>query len=124
MRKENPKHREFANKFVETGNATKSVKETFRDKPMSEGYSRVKGHDLLTKPNIIRMIDDAMEGAQNSIIELSQKAKNENVKLNASKDILDRGGLKPVDKSEVKIEGLTALLDTLDGESKTSGEDS
>ena len=121
-RKPTLKQKGFVADYIKTKNRTKAALNNYD----TDDYMTAAaiGSENLKKPQILKMIDDAMEGAQNSIIELSQKAKNENVKLNASKDILDRGGLKPVDKSEVKIEGLTALLDTLDGESKTSGEDS
>jgi hypothetical protein len=49
-------------KFVEikarTGNGTLAVKEAFGIK--NDGYARVKAHYLLTKPNIVKSIQDAL----------------------------------------------------------------
>lgn len=39
------------------------------------------------------------------------KSKNENVKMQAIKDILDRAGYKPVDKTEVSGTGIVQLVD-------------
>ena len=43
--------------------------------------------------------------ASNKMLELSQTAKSEYVQLEASKDILDRAGYKPVEKSMSLVQG-------------------
>ena len=43
--------------------------------------------------------------ASNKMLELSSNAKSEYVQLEASKDILDRAGYKPVEKSMSLIQG-------------------
>ena len=43
--------------------------------------------------------------ASNKMLELSQSAKSEYVKLEASKDILDRAGYKPIEKSMNLVAG-------------------
>jgi hypothetical protein len=39
------------------------------------------------------------------VLTLAQRAKSEYVQLEASKDILDRAGFKPIDRSQVQIAG-------------------
>ena len=39
------------------------------------------------------------------------RSKNENVKMQAIKDVLDRAGYKPVDKAEISGTGLVQLVD-------------
>ena len=39
------------------------------------------------------------------VLTLAQGAKSEYVQLEASKDILDRAGFKPIDRSQVQIAG-------------------
>ena len=41
------------------------------------------------------------------------KSKNENVKIQAIKDVLDRAGYKPVDKTEVSGVGIVQLVDDI-----------
>ena len=42
------------------------------------------------------------------------KSKNENVKIQAIKDVLDRAGYKPVDKTEISGTGIVQLVDDVD----------
>lgn len=39
------------------------------------------------------------------------KSKNENVKMQAIKDVLDRAGYKPIEKSEISGTGIVQLVD-------------
>ena len=55
----------------------------------------------LKKPKVKQYLEDNAEGATLRIVELSKKAKNEAVKLNANKDILDRAGYKPIEKTDI-----------------------
>lgn len=41
------------------------------------------------------------------------KSKNENVKMQAIKDVLDRAGYKPVDKTELSGTGVVQLVDDI-----------
>lgn len=41
------------------------------------------------------------------------KSKNENVKMQAIKDVLDRAGYKPIDKTEVSGTGIVQLVDDI-----------
>ena len=92
----------FIEHFVACGNATKAA--------MMAGYSEktahVKGCQLKKRfaSDILEMTQqmmvDATPRALHILKELSENANSESVKLAAGKDILDRAGLKPVDKIE------------------------
>ena len=92
----------FVEHFIATGNATKAA--------MLAGYSEktahVKGCQLKKRcaADILEMTQqmmvDATPRAMHILRELSENATSESVKLAAVKDILDRAGLKPVDRVE------------------------
>jgi len=50
-------------------------------------------------------IEDNAAGAMSRIVEMSIEAINETVRLNANKDILDRGGYKAPDRLDVTSGG-------------------
>jgi phage terminase small subunit len=98
MRKLKPKDKEFADCFLETNNASLAVRKAFPEsKPSIAG---VKGHRLLKKVNVQDYIESKAEMASNRVAELAKQSKNLLVALNASKDILDRAGYKPIEKHE------------------------
>ena len=101
----NPKHKEFADKYLETGNATKSVKEVFNRQDDETNYPRVQGSRLIAQDNIVQYFKDNSAQASSNIQTLSNNADNETVKLNANKDILDRAGYKPPDKIDMTTQG-------------------
>ena len=98
---------ERQDKFIEhysiTGNATQSAIEA----GYSEKTAKQKGYEL--KKNLRHEINDQTQKVladkipQNLhfLSELAEKAESESVRLAAVKDILDRAGLKPVERSEV-----------------------
>ena len=98
---------ERQDKFIEhyslTGNATQSAVEA----GYSEKTAKQKGYEL--KKNLRHEINDQTQKVladkipQNLhfLSELAEKAESESVRLAAVKDILDRAGLKPVERSEV-----------------------
>lgn len=94
------KEKKFANKFIDTGNGTQSALEVYDTE--SENTAAVIAHRTLRKDKIQEYIADHAEKAESKIFQLSQKAKSEMVSLVASKDIMDRAGFKPVDRSESK----------------------
>lgn len=55
--------------------------------------------ETYNKPNVQEYLENNAYDASTRVVELSILAKNENVKLNANKDILDRAGYKPVERS-------------------------
>jgi len=99
----NPKHKEFADEYIDTGNATKSVKEVFDIE--NDNVAANKGHRLLRNAKIREYLADKAETAASIVFELAKGATNENVRLGASKDILDRAGFKPVEKTDITTKG-------------------
>lgn len=98
------KQEEFAKSYLDTGNATKAVIEAGYDVKNNE-VARSIGSENLTKPNIIEYLSSKAEKAASVIYDLCLNAENETVKLNASKDILDRAGYKPTDKVDHTTNG-------------------
>jgi phage terminase small subunit len=87
----------FVKDYLETGNGTQAVLNNYdTEDPNTAG---VIAWENLRKPKIQARLHDASDGAVATIVSLSQGADNENVRLAASKDILDRAGFKPVEKS-------------------------
>ena len=109
------KQEAFIESYCQTGNATKAA--------IQAGYSQAtakqQGHVLKNKfakeieQRIKKMVQDSVPAALNQISILAQTATSEQVRLNASKDILDRAGLKPADRVEQKISHDDKSLDEL-----------
>ena len=74
---------------------------------------RVSGHRALALPHVQQYMQGKMmetfglsaTGALATVARLSRTAKSEYVQLEASKDLLDRAGYKPIDRSQVQIAG-------------------
>ena len=97
------KQKDFADNYIDTGNAAKSVRKAGYN-ITSEESARSIGSQNLTKLNVREYIEENAGGAAARIVQISIKAKNEAVKLSANKDILDRGGYKPVEQTEHKFD--------------------
>ena len=104
MEQRKDRDEEFVAEFVKNGgNATQAALSV----GVSEASARTIGYRL--KMRLTADIDaeqrEALKGysskALNQIQELAESAVSEKVKLDANKDLLDRAGWKPVDKSEV-----------------------
>jgi phage terminase small subunit len=107
-----PDQKEFVENYIDNGgNALKAVQDTYDTKSYS--YAGVKGHRLIKNDKVQEYLKDKAEIAASTVFELVQNAKNEAVKLNASKDVLDRAGYKPIDKTDLTSGGkaLTILFD-------------
>jgi len=95
---------EFIAEFINNGgNATQAAKTV----GVSDGSASTVGYRM--KNRLINDIEaaqkEALKGyaskALHQIQTLAETAVSENVKLNANRDLLDRAGWKPVEKSEV-----------------------
>ena len=104
MEQRRDRDEEFVAEFVKNGgNATQAALSV----GVSEASARTIGYRL--KMRLTADIDaeqrEALKGysskALNQIQQLAETAVSEKVKLDANKDLLDRAGWKPVDKSEV-----------------------
>ena len=94
------KQKAFADNYIESGNRTDAVFKA-KYKVKNNHSARSIGSENLTKLDIRAYIEKQAPGAMSRIVEISIKAKNEAVKLNANKDIVDRAGFKPVEKHEI-----------------------
>ena len=104
MEQRKDRDEEFVAEFVKNGgNATQAAISV----GVSEASARTVGYRL--KMRLAHDIDaeqkEALKGysskALNQIQQLAKTAVSDKVKLDANKDLLDRAGWKPVDKSEV-----------------------
>ena len=91
-----------------------SIKEAASKAGYAEGESgRVSASKALRLPHVqAYMMQSVNEGlglnatfAASKLLKLAQGAKSEYVQLEASKDILDRAGFKPVDRSQHLVAG-------------------
>ena len=97
-----PKQEKFAKAYLDTGNATEAVRQAGYNTKSNE-VARSIGSENLTKPNVLAFLSSKAEACASVIYELAMSAENETVRLNASKDVLDRSGFKPTDKADVTM---------------------
>jgi phage terminase small subunit len=91
------KEKQWADTFLETDNGTQSALRAYDT--TDPNTAAVIAHENIRKPKIREYLDQQAEGAASRIVQLSMEAENETVRLNANRDILDRAGYKPVEKS-------------------------
>ena len=103
------KEKGFANDYMETGNGTLAIKENYD--VANDNVAAVMASRNLRKDKIQEYIADHAEDAEAMIYKLSQEATQEAIRLSASKDILDRAGFKPVEKTENTTVNLNILAD-------------
>jgi|TARA_R100001244_G_C5112767_1_gene121541 hypothetical protein len=96
------KQTRFIEFYSRTGNATRAA--IFAG--YSEKTAEQKGHELkklLRGPiqeEVLKHISDCLPAALHHLTDLAENAESESVRLGAIKDLLDRGGLKPIEKVE------------------------
>jgi phage terminase small subunit len=93
------KQKRWADKYLETGSGVEASLEAY-DITDRQTAAEI-GSQNKRKPNVMEYLKEQAGGAAERITEISKRAGNESVRLNANKDILDRAGFKPVDKQEV-----------------------
>jgi phage terminase small subunit len=98
-----PKQKEFADEYLETGNGVQSALSVYD----TEDYSTAGNiaSENLKKPKVQQYLENNAEQAALRVIELSKQDENLPVALNASKDILDRAGFKPVERQDITTKG-------------------
>jgi len=91
-----------------------SIKDAASKAGYAEGESgRVSAHRALKAPHVQQYMAQRMNetfglsatSALATVRRLSSSAKSEYVQLEASKDLLDRAGYKPIDRSQVQVAG-------------------
>lgn len=96
MKEMTTKAKETIDEYLETGDLTQAVRNNY-DTVSSSTVSAIASK-LRESPTVREYLETASRPAVETIFNLSQNAEAEAVKLNASKDILDRAGYKPVEK--------------------------
>jgi DNA polymerase II small subunit/DNA polymerase delta subunit B len=97
-----PQQRRFIEFYSLTGNATQSAIEA----GYSKKTARQKGHELKTlyRSEIVqatqKLLADKVPAGLRWLSDLAESAESESVRLGAIRDLLDRAGLKPVEKVE------------------------
>jgi len=107
------KEKGFADDYLETGEQTKAILDNYDigskgGKTTEEAKKRTASsmaNENLKKLDIQKYLKEHAGGAITRIEKLSKTAKNETVKLNANKDILDRAGFKPTEKKDITSGG-------------------
>lgn len=88
------KQKRFADALLEGKGRTEAALEAYDIKAVdTERVASVIAADNLGKPAILKYLENHGLGAATRIVELSKDAKNETVRLNANKDVLDRVGI-------------------------------
>ena len=103
MKTNNAQQERFVEMFLLTGNAAKAAEIAGYGSPKQRGYELKNKFKNLIEERQKRMLQDSIPLAINQLIAMVQGAESEAVRLNAVKDLLDRGGFKPVDKIEQTV---------------------
>ncbi len=98
-----PKQEKFANEYIDTGNGTHSALKAYDTE--DEHVAASIASENLRKPDVRAYIESKAEKAAEIVYTLAISAENETVRLNASKDILDRAGHKPIEKQDITSAG-------------------
>ncbi len=93
------KQAEFVKEYLDTGNGVQSALKAYD----TEDYSTAGNiaSENLKKPKILEYLESVADKVASNMYHLALNAESEQVQLGAGKDILDRAGYKPVDRSEL-----------------------
>ncbi len=102
-----PKRKKFADKYLETGNATKAALEVC-DVGIRGGKKHTRtaqefAYHALKDKTVQEYLKEFAAPAMTRIEKMSRTARNEAVRLQANRDILDRAGFKPTENTNLNI---------------------
>ncbi len=103
MRKPTAQQEKFLDYFLLSGNATKAAAHAGYGAPKQRGYEQKKKLKDQIDAGQKAMLAESVPIAMNNIINLAQNAESEAVRLNACKDLMDRAGFKPTEKTETEV---------------------
>ena len=104
----------FIEQYCLSGNATKAAEVAGYSHPKQRGHELKKRYELEIEDRTKKMIMDCVPGALSQLKTLSEGAESESVRFQATRDILDRAGLKPAEKIKTEISHVeTASTDEL-----------
>lgn len=99
MTENRPQHKVFAKNYLDTGNGTESVKAAYPE-IKDDNYAAVKATRLLRNDKVRELLEDNAEKVASNMVTLALGAEKESDQISAGKDVLDRAGYKPVEKSQ------------------------
>ena len=97
----NEQQQNFISIYTATGNATQAAKMAGYAAPKQKGYDLKNRFAPEIAEAIRGEIGDDVVPVIKKVRELALNAESEAVRLNACKDLLDRAGYKPVDRTQV-----------------------
>ena len=97
------KQETFIEQYCLTGNATRSAELAGYGSPKQRGYELKNKYAREIEERQKKMLQDCVPGALAQLRSLVDAAESESVRLGAIKDVLDRAGLKPVEKVQQEI---------------------
>ena len=92
------KQKAFADAYLDSGNGTQAAYKAMD--VHTDRSAAVTASRTLRRVKVMEYLESKSKDAASMVYTLSQGAENEQVRLGASKDILDRSGLKPVEHSD------------------------
>ena len=97
------KQDKFIEHYCRTGNDTQSaIYAGYYEKgAVQSGHRLKKQFNDQIQERVKRMVQDMVPASLSAIQALIDQGESESVRLAAAKDVLDRAGLKPVEKTEV-----------------------
>lgn len=97
------KQKIFADKYLETGNGSRSAREAYN--VTTDESARQIASQNFRKPAVIEYFIEKSEDMKHNLYNLARNAESEAVRLNATKDILDRAGFQAVKRTDVTSGG-------------------
>lgn len=91
------KQKAWADKYLETGNKTQSALEVYDTE--SYGTAAVIGVENINKPKVREYLEENASAVAQNMMRLALNAEREADQISAGKDVLDRAGFKPIEKS-------------------------
>ena len=111
MRELTPKEKKFADTYLATGNKAEGIRQAYNlgargganTKKQVQTILNNMSQQVFNREEVQNYIKGSASGAAERIEALSIKSENDQVKLAANKDILDRAGFKPKEVTELEV---------------------
>ena len=97
----NEQQDKFITYYLLTGNASKSAEMAGYAAPKQKGYDLKKRFAPEIEERVRAQIGGQVPGVLTMMNKLALEAESEAVRLNACRDLLDRAGYKPIERSQV-----------------------
>jgi len=111
------KQETFIEQYCLSGNASKAAEMAGYSHAKQRGYELKNKFSKEIEERQKKMLQDCVPGALAQLQNLVHSAESESVRLGAVKDVLDRAGMKPVEKVKQEISHVeTASIDELERE--------